>query len=77
MRLAKQYQGRLKVAEVNGAAAPNTMAKLGVMGTPTVIYFVEGREVERIVGFRPEHYHRDFIDHELLNAPEGGAATGR
>ncbi len=65
-RLAKRYQGRVKVAEINSAAAPRTMRKLFVTGTPTVIYFKNGQEVERVVGLRGEHYHAQFIDEELL-----------
>jgi hypothetical protein len=46
------------------------MGRLGIRGTPTVLYFVGGREVERIVGFRGSLYHRDFIDNELLPSIE-------
>ncbi|MHB8872940.1 MAG: thioredoxin family protein [Myxococcaceae bacterium] len=70
MRLSTEYQGRVKVAEVNAATAPRAMRKLGVMGTPTVIYFRRGREVERVVGVRGEHYHREVIEARLLAAPE-------
>jgi thioredoxin 1 len=79
-RLAKRYQGRVKVAEINAAAAPRTMRKLFVTGTPTVIYFKNGQEVERVVGLRGEHYHQQFIDGELLEGPclveENVAGTG-
>lgn len=64
--LATRYQGTLKVAEINGAESPRTMASLGIRGTPTVIYFHKGREVERVVGFRGSLYHQDFIENELL-----------
>lgn len=76
MELAAEYEGRVKIAEVNAAASPITMSKLGVRGTPTVIYFDRGKEVERVVGFRAGHYHRDFIDNELLPAPSGGTSEG-
>mgnify|MGYP000934298381 CR=1 FL=1 len=66
LSMAKRYRGRVKVAEVNAAAAPLTMEKLGVMGTPTVVYFREGREVERAVGVRGELYHEEIIETELL-----------
>ncbi len=69
-RLAKRYQGRVKVAEINAAAAPNTMRKLFVNGTPTIIYFKKGQEVERVVGLRGELYHQEFIDHELLDSAQ-------
>ena len=66
IKLATRYRGRVKVAEINAADAPRTMQKLGVMGTPTVLYFANGHEVERIVGFRGEQYHTEFIEEELL-----------
>ncbi len=68
--LARRYKGRVKVAEMNAAAAGRTASRLGVRGTPTVIYFVRGREVERVVGFKGTLYHTDFIDNELLPTVE-------
>lgn len=76
-RLAKRYQGRVKVAEIDAAATPRTMKKLFVTSTPTVIYFNKGREVERIVGLRGEHYHQEFIDHELLDFGPVTATSGQ
>lgn len=69
MQLSRDYRGRLKVVELDVGRAPKSAAKLRVSGTPTVVYFKKGREVERVVGFRAGHYHRDFIDSELLPAP--------
>ena len=83
MAIAKDYDGELKVAEVNGADSPKTMASLKVRGTPTVVYFHEGREVDRVVGFRGSLYHRELIDNELMplvrgeGAPDGGADLAR
>ena len=71
MDIATKYDGELKVAEVNGAEAPKTMAALNVRGTPTVVYFHEGHEVERVVGFKGSLYHKDFIDNELLPSVRG------
>ena len=69
MRLAARYQGRVKVAEVNAAAAPRTTARLGVQGTPTVVFFRRRREVERVVGFRGEAYLDEVIQTDLLGEP--------
>ena len=66
VKLARRYHGKIKVAELNAEQAPRTARKLGVRGTPTVLYFRDGHVVERVVGFRAEHYHRDFIERELL-----------
>lgn len=40
------------MAEFDVALAPKTAARLRVTGTPTVVYFSKGREVERVVGYR-------------------------
>lgn len=64
--LAREYQGRVKVCEVNAAAAPRTMKRLGVRGTPTVVYYRGRVEVTRVVGFRGSIYHREVIDNDLL-----------
>jgi thioredoxin 1 len=68
VELSKAYRGRLKVAEVNVAHAPKALSKLRVSATPTVLYFHRGKERERVVGYRAAHYHRDYIDGELLPA---------
>ena len=74
VRLTNEYRGRIKVAEVNAESAPKTMRRLGVRGTPTVLYFRGRREVERVVGFRGEPYHREIIETELLETDRASAA---
>lgn len=66
IRMARKYRGRVKVAELNAAEAPRAVRKLAVQGTPTVIYFRGGREIERAVGFRGELYHEEVIEKALL-----------
>jgi len=66
MKLAARYQGRVKVVEVNAAEAPQTASRLGVMGTPTILFFRRRREVERVVGFVGERYLAEIVDSELL-----------
>ncbi len=77
MELSRKYRGRLKVAEVNVARAPLAIRKLGVSGTPTVLYFHKGKERERVVGYRALHYHRDYLEQELLPRVEQGAAPAK
>ena len=66
MDLAAAYQGRVKVAEMNAAEATKSTGRLGVMGTPTILFFKKGREVERVVGFVGSRYLREVIEEELL-----------
>jgi len=76
MTIASKYDGRVKVAELNAAACPMASARLGVRGTPTVVYFREGAEVERVIGFRGELYHMEIVENELLVEEEGEEAEG-
>ena len=64
-RLACKFDGKVKVAELNASSAPRTMAKLGVRGTPTVLFFNKGAEVERVVGMRGQHYYEEIVEDEF------------
>ena len=68
MRIAGKYDGQLKVAELNVAQNPKTAGKLGVRGTPTVLFLRKGKIVERVVGMRGQHYYEEIIDE--LFAPQ-------
>lgn len=71
MDLASEYAGRVKVAELNAAEAGHTAARYGVMGTPTVLFFRNGREVERVVGFVGSRYLQEVVESELLGTRDG------
>ena len=66
--VATRYAGRVKVAELNAAEASEVAARLGVMSTPTILFFRGRREVERVVGFVGERYIREIVESELLDA---------
>ena len=65
MELAAHYDGRVKICEISAEAAPRTMARLEIQSTPTVLYFKDGKERERVSGFRGSLYHRQSI-HDLF-----------
>jgi thioredoxin-like negative regulator of GroEL len=69
MQLAAEYDGRVKVCETTGEAAPRSLGRLRVRGTPTVIYFKKGKEVERVVGMRGSLYHEETIE-EVFGIPK-------
>ena len=69
MQLAGEYDGRVKICELAAPKGPRTCARLGVRGTPTILYFKGGREVERVVGFRSSLYHEQAIE-ELFSIPK-------
>jgi thioredoxin 1 len=48
--VAEQYAGAARVVKVNADENPETAARYGVRGLPTLILFKGGKEYERIVG---------------------------
>ena len=69
-RLACKYDGRIKVAQLNVGEGQRTAAKLGVRGTPTVLFFKRGAVVERVTGLRGQHYYEEIIEEDLLDHPQ-------
>jgi|YNPNPStandDraft_1061719.scaffolds.fasta_scaffold05730_1 thioredoxin 1 len=73
-KLACKYEGKVKVAQLNVQRGLQAVSSLGVSGTPTVLFFKDGREVERVVGIRGQHYFEEIIETDLLGrSPEEGA----
>lgn len=64
--LATEYAGQVRVAELNAAEAQRYAARLGVMGTPTVIFLRKGREMHRVVGYVGLQYLREVVEAEFL-----------
>ena len=49
-QLAENYAGRAVVAKMNVDENPNTPGRYGIMGIPTLLFFKDGKEVDRQVG---------------------------
>ena len=52
--IAREYDGKLRVAKMDVDANSETPRSLGIMGIPTLILFMGGEEVTRLVGYRPK-----------------------
>ncbi len=48
--LAKEYSDKALIAKMDTDANPATPVKYGIMGIPTLIFFKDGKEVDRMVG---------------------------
>jgi thioredoxin 1 len=48
--LANAYEGRALIAKCNTDENGKVPSQLGIMGIPTLIYFRDGQEVDRVVG---------------------------
>jgi thioredoxin 1 len=52
--LAGDFEGRAKVAKVDVDAAPGLARRFGVESIPTLIYFRNGKEIDRFIGAAPK-----------------------
>jgi thioredoxin 1 len=52
--IAKQYDGKLKVAKMDVDRNSNTPSKYGIRGIPALLLFKGGKVAEQIVGFVPK-----------------------
>lgn len=65
VKVATKYAGRIRVAELAVAAAPQVVARLGVQATPMLIVFDAGKELGRSAGFRPLEWFDGLIETEF------------
>ena len=49
-QMAQAYDGRAVIAKLNVDENPMTPGRYGIMGIPTLLYFKDGKEVDRQVG---------------------------
>ena len=52
--LAGKYAGQMKMYKLNVDDYPQLAAQFRVMNIPTLLFFKEGKEVDRIVGVQPK-----------------------
>jgi thioredoxin 1 len=48
--IAKEYEGRVKVAKFDIDQSPETPARFRIMSVPTVLFFKGGKPVDMVVG---------------------------
>lgn len=54
--LAKEYDGKLKVAKMDVDANPQTAMQYGIRSIPTLMVFKGGQVVEQIIGAVPKRH---------------------
>ena len=51
-RLALEYQGKLDVFGVDTDKNPELSQRFNISGVPTMIFFRDGQEIKKLVGFK-------------------------
>lgn len=63
--VAQEYEGKVRIVKVNVDENPDTPAKLGVRGIPTLMLFKDGQAVETKVGALSKSQLTAFLDSAL------------
>ncbi len=51
--IAQKYGERLEVGKINVDDNPKTAERYGIMGIPTLLFFVDGKVAEQFIGVMP------------------------
>jgi thioredoxin len=60
-RLAQRYQGKVTFGKLNSDDHGEKAGQLGIMSIPTLLFYKEGKLVDRIVGAYPEEVIEEHI----------------
>ncbi len=60
--LAEKYEGKVVVGKVNVDDEQELAIRYGVMSIPTVIFFKDGKEIDRKVGVMPADVFTKVLD---------------
>jgi len=53
-QLANEYAGKIKVAKLDVDDNPKTAMKLEIMSIPTLLFYKEGKIVDKLIGAQPK-----------------------
>ena len=60
--LSKEYDGKVKVVKLNTDENPEVSGRYQIMGIPTLMFFKDGKVVDKLVGAIPKAHIKDKID---------------
>ena len=72
--LAKDFDGRAKVAKVNVDDAPALAQRFGIQGIPTILIFRDGRVVDQVTGVVPRRELTAKLDKVIAESGKSSAA---
>ncbi|SNS09550.1 thioredoxin [Antarctobacter heliothermus] len=63
--IAKEMEGKVKIAKVDVDSNPNTAAAMGVRGIPALFVFKDGQAVSNLAGARPKAALQSWIKESI------------
>lgn len=64
-QIGDQYEGKAVIGKVNVDEEQDLAMRYGVMSIPTVVFFKDGKEIDRKVGVQPISAFTDALDANL------------
>lgn len=61
--LSQQYQGKVNIGKLDVDANPNICTTYGIMSIPTILFFKDGKLVDKNVGLMP----KNKLDEKIRN----------
>lgn len=63
--LAREYEGRVKVMKLNTDENPEVAGRYQIMGIPTLMFFKDGKAVDKLVGALSKSQYKEKIENLL------------
>ena len=63
--IAKEYEGKAKVAKLNTDEAGEIASRFGIRSIPTIMFFKDGQQVDQLVGAYPKGKIAEKLDASL------------
>lgn len=63
--LADDYSGKIKVGKVNTDENLNLASKYQIVSIPTIMFFKEGKAIQKIIGFKSKNDLKKIIDETI------------
>ena len=63
--VSEEYKDKVQFAKINVLKShenQNVAVQYGIMGTPTLVFFCDGRPVETVTGFQPKERLKQLVD---------------
>ncbi len=61
-QLGQEYNGKAKIIQLDVDRVPELAGQFGITGIPAVLFFKDGREVQRLVGLRSKAEYSQLLD---------------
>jgi thioredoxin 1 len=63
--LAKEYSGRVRIMKLNTDENPEVAGRYQIMGIPTLMFFKDGKVVDKLVGALSKAQYKEKIENLL------------